>query len=250
MRFSGAEWIGPTDNRTINGMSTDIHGLVLHIMDGTEAGTEAWFKNRAAKASSHFLNPRSGNLRQLIDTADRSWAQADGNSNWISVENEGRGGNSLTDSQIANLGSLFQWISRAYNVPIQSTDDPNGRGLGWHGMGGRAWGNHPDCPGVAVLAQRGRILALASGHPSSGLTPFPGSSFFHVGQSSDIITRMGRRLVEVGCGSHYQVGPGPDWSEADRANYADWQRKCGYSGSDADGYPGLTSWNRLQVPAS
>jgi hypothetical protein len=219
-------------------------------MDGTEAGTESWFKNRAAQASSHFLNPRSGALRQLIDTSDRAWAQADGNFHWLSVENEGLGGDSLTNSQLTNLGNLFRWVSQQYNIPIQATDDPNGYGLGWHGMGGRAWGNHPDCPGNAVLAQRGTILGLASGHPagSGRLTTFPGSDFFHVGQSSDIITRMGRRLVEEGC-SAYSVGPGPDWSDADRRSYAKWQEKCGYSGADADGIPGRTSWDRLQVPA-
>ena len=83
-----------------------------------------------------------------------------------------------------------------------------------------------------------------------GYAAFPGSDFFFNGQHSDLITRMGQRLVAVGCGAHYQVGPSPDWTEADRLNYADWQTRCGYSGADADGIPGLDSWNRLQVPAA
>lgn len=58
---------------------------------------------------------------------------------------------------------------------------------------------------------------------------------------------MGKRLVAEGCGK-YQVGPSPDWSEADRKSYAAWQRKLGYSGSDADGVPGKTSWDKLKVP--
>lgn len=58
---------------------------------------------------------------------------------------------------------------------------------------------------------------------------------------------MGKRLVAEGCG-RYEVGPGPDWSEADRKSYAAWQRKLGYSGTDADGIPGKASWDRLKVP--
>ncbi|MGW2116016.1 peptidoglycan-binding protein, partial [Streptomyces zhihengii] len=77
--------------------------------------------------------------------------------------------------------------------------------------------------------------------------PFPGAAFFADGRRSAIVTAMGRRLVAEGCG-RYQVGPGPSWSEADRKSYAAWQRKLGYTGSAADGIPGKTSWDRLQVP--
>ncbi|MCX4504336.1 peptidoglycan-binding protein [Streptomyces anulatus] len=77
--------------------------------------------------------------------------------------------------------------------------------------------------------------------------PFPGSAYFKVGRRSAIVTAMGKRLVAEGCG-RYQVGPGPAWSEADRKSYAAWQRKLGYSGRDADGIPGKSSWDRLKVP--
>ncbi|WP_282204556.1 N-acetylmuramoyl-L-alanine amidase [Kitasatospora fiedleri] len=157
-RMAGTAWIGPTPNQRAGGMS-EFRGLVLHIQDGTEAGSEAWFKNPDSQASAHFLNPKSGGLRQLVDTADRAWTQGAGNAYWISVENEGRGGDALTSSQVENCAQLLAWLHRTYGVPLQLADDPNGRGLGWHGMGGAAWGGHYDCPGKAVLAQRGQILA-------------------------------------------------------------------------------------------
>ncbi|NKY15389.1 peptidoglycan-binding protein [Streptomyces somaliensis] len=77
--------------------------------------------------------------------------------------------------------------------------------------------------------------------------PFPGTAFFRSGPDSPIVTAMGRRLVAEGCG-RYRVGPGPRWSEADRKSYAAWQRKLGFTGSDADGWPGAASWNVLKVP--
>ena len=83
--------------------------------------------------------------------------------------------------------------------------------------------------------------------PKPKYQPFPGKEFFKARPKSPIITAMGKRLVEEGC-SRYNVGPGPQWSDADRESYKRWQRKCGWYGSAADGWPGPDSWDRLKVP--
>lgn len=81
-------------------------------------------------------------------------------------------------------------------------------------------------------------------------TPFPGASFFRAGHRSPIIARMHRRLVEVGC-NHYQSSADADvWGSGDERSYAAWQRHLGYSGADANGIPGPTSWSKLKVPTA
>jgi hypothetical protein len=77
--------------------------------------------------------------------------------------------------------------------------------------------------------------------------PFPGAEFFKREPRSAIVTAMGKRLVAVGC-SAYEDGPGPQWTDADRKSYAKWQRKRGYTGADADGWPGKSTWDALKVP--
>ncbi|MEU6684430.1 peptidoglycan-binding protein [Streptomyces sp. NPDC046832] len=77
--------------------------------------------------------------------------------------------------------------------------------------------------------------------------PFPGAAFFKREPKSPVITAMGKRLVAVGC-SAYKDGPGPQWTDADRASYAKWQRKRGFTGTDADGWPGKSTWDALKVP--
>ncbi|MGW7645229.1 peptidoglycan-binding protein [Streptomyces bobili] len=79
------------------------------------------------------------------------------------------------------------------------------------------------------------------------LAPFPGTRFFHEGQRSPLIASMGKRLVTEGCGK-YRTGPGPEWTDVDQQSYAAWQRKIGFEGTDANGIPGKTSWDRLRVP--
>jgi hypothetical protein len=80
-----------------------------------------------------------------------------------------------------------------------------------------------------------------------GVEPFPGAAFFTGTPNSSLITRMGKRLVAEGCGT-YATGPGPQWTDADKASYARFQRKIGYTGADANGWPGLDSWTKLRVP--
>jgi hypothetical protein len=161
-RMPGAEWrpIRP-GNYTPDGQ-VEVRGVVVHIMAGTLRGTESWFNNPTADASSHFGTGRLGALWQWVDTKDRAWAQGDGNRSWISVENEGFGGDKLTKAQLHANARVLAWAHQTYgDVPLVVTTDPRGRGLGHHGMGGRAWGNHTACPGTPIVAQKAEIVRLA-----------------------------------------------------------------------------------------
>ncbi|MGW2267294.1 peptidoglycan-binding protein [Streptomyces koyangensis] len=82
--------------------------------------------------------------------------------------------------------------------------------------------------------------------PTPVYAPFPGAAYFKRKPNSALITAMGRRLVAEGCG-RYSSGPGPQWTESDRKSYAAWQRKRGFSGADADGWPGAQTWAALRV---
>lgn len=177
MRYPGALWRGPTPNMTPGGMASHI-GLVLHIQQGTEAGTDSWFKNPASQVSAHFGNPKAGQLEQWVDTDDRAWAEVSGNPFWISVENEGMSGDSLTASQLENAAELLAWLHSVYGVPLQLSDNPAGGtpGLTGHGLGGTAWGGHTDCPGTPILGQRPAIIARAAqiaGAPTPGGSDVP-----------------------------------------------------------------------------
>jgi hypothetical protein len=78
--------------------------------------------------------------------------------------------------------------------------------------------------------------------------PFPGASFFRAGRRSPIIAAMHQRLVAVGCGRYQSDANANVWGSGDERSYAAWQRVCGYSGADANGTPGPTSWAKLHVP--
>lgn len=156
-----ADWVGPTPNENPGEMG-DVLGLVQHIQQGNEAGSISWCKNPASQVSAHFFVPKVGRPQQLVDTGDRAWAEAAGNSQYLSIEFEGYSGQDLTAGQLQGAAQLMARANRELGVPLYAVDVPGQRGLGWHGMGGDAWGGHPDCPGRPVILQRAAILAKAA----------------------------------------------------------------------------------------
>ncbi|MGO4630486.1 peptidoglycan-binding protein [Streptomyces sp. 2RAF24] len=167
----------------------------------------------------------------------------------------------LTDTPCLGWDKINIW-ARSWGVPDRW---PNGRPencrrdsetwrteAGWFPHGAVPENDHNDplsWPAFVTAPKPGGSTppkTPGTGQPAK-YEPFPGTAWFKRNPRSPIVEAMGRRLVAEGCG-HYRVGPGPQWTEADRQSYAAWQRKQGFSGTDADGWPGPTTWARLRVP--
>ncbi|WP_328329601.1 MULTISPECIES: peptidoglycan-binding protein [unclassified Streptomyces] len=165
----------------------------------------------------------------------------DGNARFYGFEciNLGDGSDPWPEAQLEAIARVSAAICRAH---------------GWHAasvIGHLEWTDKKiDPKGFSMASMRNRVAAVLAGTPGAGATryqPFPGDAWFAAAPHSTIVAAMGGRLVAEGC-SAYTTGPGPQWGEADRASYAKWQQKLGYTGTDADGLPGATSWNALRVP--
>jgi hypothetical protein len=155
-----AQWVGPSPNQS--GAMVEQRGLVLHIMQGSLAGSISWGKNPASGVSFHFGTRKSdGLVQQLVDTSITAWTQCNGNGRWISVENEDFSGNPLSPAQVESIAKLYARGVREYGWPYALANAPDGRGLGYHAMGGVPWCNHPSCPGQPIIDQRQQILNRA-----------------------------------------------------------------------------------------
>lgn len=163
MRCPFATWQGSPNNYS-GGMDVQPMGVVLHIEEGTEAGTVATFHNPGAQASSHFGIAKDGHIDQFVDTHDAAWAEVEGNRHWISIEHEGHAGDVLTPEQLDADAHIIAWLKQlGLNFPLVITDNTGAPGIGWHGMGGGAWGGHTGCPGDAIKNQRGELIAKVDG---------------------------------------------------------------------------------------
>ncbi|MCM1943875.1 MULTISPECIES: peptidoglycan-binding protein [Streptomyces] len=172
----------------------------------------------------------------------------DGNSRFYGFEcvNLGNGTDPWPTAQLDAIERVSAALCRAHGWGAKSV------------IGHLEWSDWKSDPkGFGMPGMRDRVQKRLGAAPAPKPTapapaaprhqPFPGAAFFRSNPSSPVVTAMGRRLMAEGCG-RYQVGPGPRWSEADRRSYEAWQRKLGFRGSDADGWPGAASWNALKVP--
>jgi peptidoglycan hydrolase-like protein with peptidoglycan-binding domain len=145
-----------------HGGGVDSHlGLILHITTNN-FDPYGFFSNPGNQASSTFWVAADGTIEQYIDSDLRSWAQAGGNSSYASVETSGVNGTLMTAAQVSAVARIYAWGHQVHGWPLQLSESPGQPGLGWHGMGGAAWGSHYDCPGVRK-GQRQAVLDQARG---------------------------------------------------------------------------------------
>jgi hypothetical protein len=169
LRMPGVPYLGPPDTNWGGSIIRPPAGMVVHIAEGSYQGTIAWQQNPNADVSSYFVTSRAGDIAQMLDLDLMAWTQAAGNPNWIGVENEGFHTDAFTDAQINANARIFAWLRSVWPAtPAQVTNSVNVGGLGWHGMGGVAWGNHPDCPGTPNVALLPTILARAVTNNTGG----------------------------------------------------------------------------------
>ena len=147
-------------------------GLVVHITTN-DYDPYGFFSNPANQASSNYWVAADGAVSEYVNPDLSAWAQANGNGSFVSVETSGKVGTPMTDAQVTAVAALYAWGHATYGWPLQLTNNPNTPGLGYHSMGGAAWGGHP-CPGDARRAQLPAVLARATNPastPGDDMTP-------------------------------------------------------------------------------
>jgi N-acetyl-anhydromuramyl-L-alanine amidase AmpD len=159
MRYHAAEW-RKSPNYNEGGNEPRI--VVVHIMQGTLAGTDSWFHNTESEVSAHFGTGRDGRVYQWVDTDNRAWHAANANSYSIGIENEGDSGQTLTHAQIEAVGKILAWAHKHYPaIDLWLNKRVSGSGLSYHALGGASWGGHPNCPGTPIIEQLPHILQVA-----------------------------------------------------------------------------------------
>lgn len=241
------------ENRTQSRITPRLFIVHSIIAPWTVQRTYEYWRD-STNLESHFGNDYNGYLGQFMDTNVRADANAQANNFAVSLETASnlQGTDPWTERQLDSIVRLGVALHKRDRIPLQLASSWNGSGYGYHRQF-REWSTSGTaCPGDARVRQFRNevfpdIVRGASSVPIA-YVPYPGANFFRIGTNSPIITAMGKRLVQEGC-ALYRVGPGPEWTDVDRRSYQRWQLKLGYTGKDADGIPGPTSWNKLKVPA-
>jgi hypothetical protein len=200
----------------------------------------SWFRNKGrfstypAVGAQVFFGNGGGSHTEIVVSYDADYVYTVGGNTNVNGSAEGDG---VYEKKRARRDAyLYGYGYPAYSGGSVSADPDAAK----YGYKVKATGKLADVTGSTTKPS-------TPSKPKPTYEPFPGAAFFKGKPKSAIVTAMGKRLVAVGC-SAYKVGPSAQWGDADKASYAKWQRKSGYTGADADGWPGKTTWDALKVP--
>jgi uncharacterized protein YraI len=100
--------------------SRSITRIVIHTVEGSEAGCISWFQNPAANVSAHYVVSHAGRVTQMVPDMSVAWHAGNSyyNEHAIGIENEGYAGrNTWTDTQYRVLADLTRGLCDRYGIP-------------------------------------------------------------------------------------------------------------------------------------
>jgi N-acetyl-anhydromuramyl-L-alanine amidase AmpD len=124
--------IEQTQNQAIGRSGYKPEAIVIHICEGTLAGTVAWFKNPRSIVSAHYIVGKDGSVTQMVAPENTAWhAGLVKNPTWplikkginpnlytIGIENEGFATEAPTLLQFYSLVRLVQQLAAKFNIAL------------------------------------------------------------------------------------------------------------------------------------
>lgn len=111
--------------------------IVIHIVEGSKQSCIGTFKDPSVQKSAHFLTGKDGSITQFVSTGNTAYANGivhnpvselvlarlpkNPNDYTISIENEGFSTADVTDAQYSTLIKLVSFLSKKWNIPLDST---------------------------------------------------------------------------------------------------------------------------------
>jgi|HubBroStandDraft_2_1064218.scaffolds.fasta_scaffold124695_1 N-acetylmuramoyl-L-alanine amidase len=158
-------------------MSPDV--IVIHIMAGTAAGTDAWFGDPKAQVSAHYGITKTGEIHQYVKEVDtayhagihgadfaRATAQVvkdrpgvNPNQYSIGIEHEGQAGDVWPEAMLRASRALVKQCATTWNIPLDR----------YHVVGHHEIYPGHSCPGPSV-SMDAYVAALSAPLPGDSAT--------------------------------------------------------------------------------
>ena len=113
-------WIPADPSNYSARASRTIDLIIIHTIEGSEAGCISWFQNPSANVSAHYVVSHAGRITQMLQDKDIGWHAG----NWsynersLGIENEGYAGrNDWTQTQYEHLAWLTSHLCDTHGIP-------------------------------------------------------------------------------------------------------------------------------------
>ncbi|MEE1939829.1 N-acetylmuramoyl-L-alanine amidase [Streptomyces sp. TRM 70361] len=122
--YPPARWAAAHPDNYAAGRSAPITHVVVHVTQGTYAGTISWFQDPAAEVSAHYVVRSSdGEVTQTVRDRDTAWHARSGNPYSIGIEHEGYVDDPawFTDAMYRSSAALTRHLTDRYDIPRDRT---------------------------------------------------------------------------------------------------------------------------------
>ncbi|MFC5813911.1 golvesin C-terminal-like domain-containing protein [Nonomuraea harbinensis] len=127
--YPPAAWVAASSsNYRVSNRETsyNIDRIVIHVTQGSYAGTISWFQNPAAQVSAHYVVKSSnGAITQMVRDKDVGWHAGNStyNNRSIGIEHEGwvNDASWFTDAMYRSSAALTRHLADKYGVPKNRT---------------------------------------------------------------------------------------------------------------------------------
>ncbi|GHJ49095.1 hypothetical protein Cs7R123_64370 [Catellatospora sp. TT07R-123] len=119
-QYSGAHWVAANGNNYSPGRSAKITTVVIHVMQGSYAGSISWFQNPSAQVSAHYLvRSNDGDITQMVREEDTAYHVRSANSYALGIEHEGYIDNPswFTDVMYRSSANLTRYLCDKWGIP-------------------------------------------------------------------------------------------------------------------------------------
>ncbi|MBF8187585.1 N-acetylmuramoyl-L-alanine amidase [Nonomuraea sp. K274] len=125
--YGPAAWVpANSGNYRVSSRETsyNIDRVVIHVAQGSYAGTISWFQNPSANVSSHYvIKSSNGAVTQMVRDKDVAWHAGTYNNRSIGIEHEGFVADAswFTDAMYRSSAALVKHLCDKYGIPKTRT---------------------------------------------------------------------------------------------------------------------------------
>ncbi|UNZ19137.1 transglycosylase SLT domain-containing protein [Streptomyces sp. 891-h] len=119
--YPDATWVPANGNNFAKGRNAKIDKIVVHVTQGSYAGTISWFQNPEAQVSSHYVvRSKDGAVTQMVRDADTAYHARSANASALGIEHEGYVDDPswFTDSMYRSSAKLTRHLADKHSVPL------------------------------------------------------------------------------------------------------------------------------------
>ncbi|WP_320069892.1 N-acetylmuramoyl-L-alanine amidase, partial [Micromonospora sp. RTGN7] len=118
--YGPARWVAANGGNYQPGRSARITTVVVHVTQGSYAGTVSWFQNPSSGVSAHYVvRSSTGEITQMVREGDTAYHARSANPYSVGIEHEGFVDNPawFTDAMYRSSAALTRYLCDKYGLP-------------------------------------------------------------------------------------------------------------------------------------